>query len=246
MNLVQAKVAFLAERQQHTEPGAYVISLDLLCSYFAGLALADISPGQLRQFLSVWFLEETIAHSASPDQTDCFPDAQTMLACLIDFFTWAGEIPVKSSTAKEALPEPAGQIITEEHLAVLQSLQEALPRAIAITRSLSDSLAKRGGAFTFPEFLTSFEEGGQSAYDIGGASGETFAIEGYFKILNIDGTSVDAEESISERQISPILFPQETAALLDIGYIINLELVYLQGSWQIVNCGFAYPPDTEV
>lgn len=246
MNLVQAKVAFFAERHPPPEPYPCVTSLELLCNYFAALLLADISPEQLRQFLSVWFLEETIAHPTSSNQPASFPDAQTMLACLTDFFTWAGKQPVASPAIQEAHLEPVNPTITEKHLAVLQNLQKTLPRAIAITRSLSDFLAKRGGAFTFPEFLTSFEEGGQSAYDIGGASSETSAIEGYFKILSVDGPSVEAEETISERQISPILFPHETAALLDVGYIINLELIYLQDNWQIVNCGFAYPPDTEV
>jgi hypothetical protein len=250
MSLAQAKAAFLEQQQQRLEPGACVASLGLFCSHFAGLALTDITPVKLHQFLSAWFLEETIAHSTSFNQTDDFPDAQTMIACLTDFFTWASETPTDNSHTEDvpeaSLPQSSGEAIIREHLAVLQSLQQTLPRAIAITRMLSNALANRGGAITFPEFLTSFEEGGQSAYDIGGTSGEASAIEGYFQILRIDGTNVVAEELISEREIFPILFPQETAALLDIDYIINLELVYLQGIWQIVNCGFAYPPDTEM
>jgi hypothetical protein len=245
MSLNRAKAAFLDEQHPDRKPDARAISLELLCNSFADLDLKDFTSEQLRHFLSVWFLEETIVHSSSPDQTGHFPDAQTMLACLTDFFTWAGESAIDRSTV-DGSAGTEGEALNRERLAVLQSLHKTLPRAIALTRSLSDALAKRGGAFTFPEFLTSFEEGGQSAYDIGGAAGDTSTIEGYFYILGVDGINVEAEESISERQISPILFPQETIALLDVGYIINLELIYLQSSWQIVNCGFAYPPDTEI
>jgi hypothetical protein len=250
MKLAQAKAAFLEERQQHLELSASVASLEMFCSHFAGVAITDITPEKLRRFLSIWYLEEAVTHSTSSNQTGNFPNAQTMIACLTDFFTWADKTEADNFQAKalsqEVTPELSEEAIDRERLAVLQNLQDTLPRAIAITRSLSDSLANRGGAFTFPEFLTSFEEGGQSAYDISGISGEASAIEGYFQILSVDGINVEAEESISERHISPILFPQETAALLDIGYIINLEMIYLQGSWQIVNCGFAYPPNTEM
>jgi hypothetical protein len=250
MNLAQAKAAFLEERQQQIELSASVASLEIFCSHFASVAITDITPKKLRQFLSVWYLEEVITHSTSSNQTGNFPNAQTMIACLTDFFTWVDETEADNFQTKplsqEVTPESSEEAIARERLTVLQNLQDTLPRAIAITRSLSDSLANQGGAFTFPEFLTSFEEGGQSAYDIGGTSGEASAIEGYFQILRVDGTNVVAEESLSERQISPILFPQEAAALLDTGYIINLELVYHQGIWQIVNCGFAYPPNTEM
>lgn len=248
MNLAQAKAAFLDEQQQRPEAGDAAAPLKLLYDYFANLPLDDLTPASLRHFLAVHYLEEAIRHSHSAAPSTLFPDAQTMLASLTHFFAWLDEKRTDHTDdlRQAATPEPDGATSMQGHLAVLQSLQNSLPRAIAITRSLSDALAHHGGAFAFPEFLTSFEAGGQSEYDIGDAAGEASAIEGYFHILSLDGTTIEARESISERLVSPILFPEATAALLDTGYLINLELVSLEGNWQIVGCGFAYPPDTEL
>jgi hypothetical protein len=102
-----------------------------------------------------------------------------------------------------------------------------------------------GGAFSFPEFLTSFEEGGSSQYDID-VPGNVGAIDGYFRIIRVDGVLAEAEELISEERVWPIVFPFEVAALLDDGYIINMELVRKMEGWQIVGCGFTYPPGTEI
>src|SRR5205085_1541852 len=137
MNLAQAKVAFLEERQQHLESDASIASLEMLCSHFAGDALTDIFPEKLRQFLSLWYLEEAVTHSTSSNQTGNFPDAQTMIASLTDFFTWAHKIGVDNFQAKdlsqEVISESSEEAIARERLAVLQNLQETLPRAIAIT-----------------------------------------------------------------------------------------------------------------
>jgi hypothetical protein len=93
--------------------------------------------------------------------------------------------------------------------------------------------------------LTSFEEGGSSQYDID-VPGNVGAIDGYFRIIRVEGSSVEAEELISDERVWPIVFPSEVAALLDDGYIINLELVRKPEHWQIAGCGFAYPPGTEI
>jgi hypothetical protein len=250
MNLALAKAAFLEEQAERLHPGVAVASLELLYTYFSNLSLKELGPAKLRQFLSVWYLEEAVRRSASAVHTDNFPDAQTLLACLMEFFSWLAKAGTDNTNSVDysatAMPETGDETMAQEWLAVLQSLQETLPRAIAITGSLTDALANQGGAFAFPEFLTSFEEGGQSAYDIGDVSGEASAIEGYFQILGVDGPRVEAQELVSERMVSPILFPEETAALLDVDYLVNLELVLLQGKWQIVNCGFAYPPGADV
>jgi hypothetical protein len=71
-------------------------------------------------------------------------------------------------------------------------------------------------------------------------------MEGYFRILKIDGSLIEAEETITETRVYPIIFPQEVARLLEMGFVINLELARSKTGWQIVACGFVYPPGTEV
>jgi hypothetical protein len=252
MKLAQAKATFIEEQKQRdaNETSALVDSVELLYGYFSNISLDEITSARLREFLSRWYLEETITRSTSQNRSTNFPNTQTIIASLTEFFRWIEE-SVTNEGNNENLPEaltqqPLRNTSARERLAVIQSLQETLPRAIEITNTLSHHLANRGGAFAFPEFLTSFEEGGHSEYDIGDASSELSAIEGYFQILRVDGTKVSAEERISERQVSPIIFPEEVARLLRTDFIINLELVCFESCWQIVNCGFAYPPDTEI
>ncbi len=259
MKLDQAKAAFIEERKQRDETSAVIESnetsalidaLELLSGYFSDISLQEITPARLREFLSRWYLEEAIASATSQHPSTNFPKAETILASLSEFLRWIDETAPnnfeKERLTKAGKQKPSSSAIAQERFAVLKSLQQNLPRAIEITRALSHHLAHRGGAFSFPEFLTSFEEGGQSEYDIGSASNEISAIEGYFKILRIDGTKVEAEELITERQVWPIIFPEEVARLLNAHYIINLELVCYENNWQIVNCGFAYPPNTDI
>ena len=127
----------------------------------------------------------------------------------------------------------------------MDEMQQTLPRALEITEALSKWLAERGGAFSFPEYLTSFEEGGHSQYDID-AQNKVGALDGYFKITAADDSMVEAEELISGDRVSPIIFPPDIAALLGKGYIINLEVVRSTEGWVITGCGFAYPPGTAV
>jgi hypothetical protein len=128
---------------------------------------------------------------------------------------------------------------------VLTELSETLPRAIEVTLLLSNWVRHRRSAFTFPEFLTSFEEGGHSQYDID-IPGKVGALEGYFKITRAAGSSIEAEDVITEERVWPVSLPPEVAALLDRPYVINLELVRTQEGWDITDCGFAYPPGTEL
>lgn len=259
MKLAQAKTLFIEEHHQRQTNSALVAlkatsnlvaSLELLCGYFANPALDEITAAKLRDFLSPWYLEEAIAHSTSQTPSKNFPNAQTLIASLLEFFRWleqsATDDFIREKSSAAVAQERLRVGVAQERLAVLQGLQETLPRAIEITKTLSHHLASRGGAFAFPEFLTSFEEGGHSEYDIGDASSEVSALEGYFQILRVDGIKVFAEELITERPVSPIIFPEEVAHLLALDFIINLELVRLESHWQIVNCGFAYPPGTEI
>jgi hypothetical protein len=118
-----------------------------------------------------------------------------------------------------------------------------LPRAIEVFHRLSRNLA--GGAFGFAEFLTTFEEGGRARYDFD-LAGEVGAREGYFRVLKVEGCSIEAEEMITAARVSPVLFPEEVACLMEEGMVINLEIVRSKTGWQIIACGFVYPPGTEV
>ena len=223
----------------------------LLTNYFSpDTALTAITPSRLRDFLSRWYVEKAGASkpnasndalstvrripqsvSARPTEPDQVPAPQDLLDSVAEFFKWADH---QTGTDQAAQYSP-----------ILIELRRSLPRALQITNALTNALRQRGGAFNFPEFLTSFEEGGSSQYDID-VPGNLGAIDGYFRIFRVEGSSVEAEELISEERVWPILFPSDVAALLEDRYIINLELVRKPEGWQIVGCGFAYPPGTEI
>jgi hypothetical protein len=223
----------------------------LLTNYFSpDAALTEITPSSLRDFLSRWYVEKACAskpiasndaHStvrripqslnARPTEPDQVPEPKDLLDSLAEFFKWADQ--------------QAGTDQAAQYSPILIELRRSLPRALEITNALTSALRQRGGAFNFPEFLTSFEEGGSSQYDID-VPGNLGAIDGYFRIVRVEGSSVEAEELISEERVWPIVFPSEVAALLEDGYIINLELVRKPEGWQIAGCGFAYPPGTEI
>jgi hypothetical protein len=204
--------------------------------FSADEALADITRSSLRDFLSRWYLEKAHgsqqADSASAEQSGGSASASLdMLDSIEQFFSWTDN---QNSTDQSTELAP-----------VLNELRHSLPRALQITNLLSDAVRAHGGAFTFPEFLTSFEEGGSSQYDID-VPGSVGAIDGYFRIARIEGRMIEAEELISEERVWPIVFPQEVAEILDTGYILNLELVRKPAGWQITGCGFAFPPGTDI
>jgi hypothetical protein len=195
------------------------------------IALDEITPAGLRDFLARWYVEEASSTSqgtSDPDSTGRAIEPQSLCDSLAEFFRWA-----------------AGFEGAEKHLLVLAELKHSLPRALEVTASLSKRLSGRGGAFAFPEFLTSFEEGGHSSYDLGDA-GESGAVEGYFRITRVEGAMVEAEDMITGERVWPIIFPRDLAALLADDYVINLELVRGKDGWQIAACGFTYPPGTDV
>ena len=216
----------------------------LLANYFPpDTSLTAITPSSLRDFLSRWYVEKACASkpnasndahqsvNAQPTEPDQVPEPQGLLDSVAEFFKWADQ--------------QAGTDQATQYSPILIELSRSLPRALAITDALTSSLRQRGGAFNFPEFLTSFEEGGSSQYDID-VPGNLGAVDGYFRIVRVEGSSVEAEELISEERVWPIVFPSEVAAQLEDGYIINLELVRKPEGWQIAGCGFAYPPGTEI
>ncbi|HEX8090818.1 MAG TPA: hypothetical protein VF762_18305 [Blastocatellia bacterium] len=221
-----AQVEAFAESSPESHLQAHTLSqsLELLTTYFSGARpLEDVTPERLRDFLARWYVERTWASPA--------PEPKALVDSLADFFRWADEYS-EARIAGQCLP-------------ILVELEQSIPRALRLAEGLSKELRERGGAFSFPEFLTSFDEGGQSLYDLD-APGEAGAIEGYFRITRVEATLAEAEDIISEERIWPIIFPAGVACLIGIGMIVNLELLRTAGGWRIAACGFAYPPGTEV
>jgi hypothetical protein len=202
-------------------------SFALLTACFSpDLTLDEITPAGLRDFLARWYIEEASSTSI-PTPAGGAIEPEPLCDSLTEFFKWAG--------FRDA----------DEHLRIIAEMRRSLPRALEISASLSQRLSERGGAFAFPEFLTSFEEGGHSSYDLD-VAGEAGAIEGYFRITRVDGAMIEAEETITEERIWPIIFPHDLALRLMNDYIINLELVRSKDGWQIGACGFTYPPGTDI
>lgn len=221
-------------RQQRTGEASenfshsYGRSLDLFTVFFANdQSIDDITPSRLRDFLARWYVEQASAQQAEK----AIPPAQEMMRAMREFFSWA-EPYSKSDKARQCRE-------------VIAELERSVSRAVEIFITLSSYLSGRGGAFGFPEFLASFEDGGRAEYDID-TPGEAGAMEGYFRLIRIEGSLVEAEELIAEERVWPIFFPQEVARLIEPGYIINLETIRVSDGWRITSCGFAYPPGTEI
>lgn len=236
MKLAEATARFLDNPSRvspaHIGNVTHAQALFSLTSYFSSdTKLTDITSSGMRDFLSRWYVEiSPVSKSIDLKSVDLVPEPLDMLASLEEFFAWVDQQTVSNQAT--------------EILSILNELRQSLPRAVEINRALTNALRELGGSFSFPEFLTSFEEGGSSQYDID-VPGNIGAVDGYFRIVRVEGLSVEAEELISEERIWPIAFPREVATLLEPGYIINLELVRKAGGWEIAECGFAYPPGTK-
>ena len=202
--------------------------------YFGpSLPLTELTSTGLRDFLSRWIIEN--AGPRTGDGNGTIPqitaaDAAGIIEAFAVFFDWT----------EQNAPFPAVSACR----ALLVQLQDSVPKALQIAWLLSDHLRRGGGAFTFPEFLTSFEDGGRAEFDFD-APGEAGCLEGYFRILSVEGTAIEAEELITETRVWPVAFPANVAALLWPGLIINLELLRTSEGWQITACGLAYPPETD-
>jgi hypothetical protein len=226
MNLVEAIDGFCRETRP-ASPHAH--SIELFRDYLSadpGALLSRPLTATLRDFLSRWYVEATASkHPPLPD---------AVLESLTIFLSW---LDARDQTTLEAECSP-----------LVHELSVSLPRALEITAALSKHLTERGGAFSFPEFLTTFAEGGQSSYDIAVAGeGEgPGAVEGYFRVLRVEGSSVEVQELISEERYSPVICPDDVAQLIEPFYIVNLEIVRVEEGWQIAACGYAYPPGTEI
>lgn len=229
MTLAEASAEFLEEKKPaRSHPSTDEHTLEVLSRFFSPAAeLRDITPTRVREFLSRWYIDEAVASrcSLSPD------DASKVVDSISEFFAWADQ---------------RGEINSGSGLfQILAELRQTLPRALEVMRDLSIWMRERRGAFGFPEFLTSFEQGGRSEYDID-TPGDSGTLEGYFRIVRVDGSRVEAEELISERVVSPIEVPSAIASKLDNEYIINLELTRTSSGWEISDCGITYPPGTDI
>ena len=214
MTLQEATSAFL-DRMRRDHPHPRVEPIELFDEYLRGAGLISseqLTASTLRDFLARWYVEMASAPTADRK----VPAPQVLLGSIGEFLKWADE---------KAVLRIAG-----EHAAVLSELQESLPRALEINSALAEVSGGRGGAFGFPEFLTSFDEGGHSEYDIG-EPGEVRAIEGYFLVERVEQDRVEALEIVSDRRVGPIIFPEEIARLIGAGFIINLEIVRAGDFW---------------
>lgn len=195
------------------------------CKQSAINRLDDLSAERLRDFLARSYIEQASALGSA------LPRPAELLDALASFIGWADK-HVRPGIETECLP-------------VITGIAEELPRALDIFSAMSESLAGRGGAFTFSEFLTTFEGGGQGLYDVD-VPGEAGAREGYFRVMRVEGVYAEVEDLITEDRIWPIILPDDVAGRLVAGYVINLELALGADGWHIVGCGFVYPPDADL
>lgn len=221
MTIREASACFLELQKPKNSPSniTHAQTLQFLTTYMPDSELGELTPARLRDFIARWYVEET-THQ---------PEPLLMLDSLRVFVGW--------------LDTRTPGVIDQGCHSVISELEETLPRALEITRELSSRLKARG-AFGFPEFLASFEEGGRSQYDVDSA-GEVSALEGFFRISRVEEATVEAEELISGQRVGPVILPTELAAVIETGYVINLELVRGGDGWHIAACGFAYPPGTQ-
>ena len=251
MTLGEASERFLADiskgqSDDHVWSSVEKDALALVIEYFsADKTITDISPAALRDFLARWYVEKASMPGRSnleASQTSQESDALRVASITVPK---PSELLLSLSRLFEWMDQQTGSDLAQRFAPVLDELSRSLPRAVEITQLLSTWLQERGGAFGFPEFLTSFEEGGRSEYDID-TPGSPGAMDGYFRILRVEGTSVETEELISGERVWPVVFPPSVAAQLEKQFLINLELVRGPAGWEIAGCGFAYPPGTDL
>ncbi|HMG35334.1 MAG TPA: hypothetical protein VKM94_15450 [Blastocatellia bacterium] len=134
----------------------------------------------------------------------------------------------------------------------LEGLEKALdevcatiPRAVEIAALLNEVSSARRGGFGFPEFLTSFEDGGRSSYDLD-APGKSGTRGGYFRVKSATGLETVLEHSASGELVAPVELPFEIATLISEGFILDLELLFKDGRWVVYDNGIVYPPSVQV
>lgn len=238
MTLSEAAEVFIEQTKREANSGnrsinigLRIYALELLktyCSANSVKSLDDLTHEYVRDFMARWWVEESgtirekIIQPSDPSQNKA-SDVLGLLDAVSDFFIW--------------LDERGGARSITKRLAIIDELKQSLPLAFEIKESIQFHFTERAGPFGFPEFLTSFEEGGHSSTD---------ALEGFFRVSRIDGLLIEAEELISETRVWPIFLPEETALLIRPGYILGLEIIRVENAWEIASSSFVYPPGTSV
>jgi hypothetical protein len=195
----------------------------------------DLTPERLRDFLSHWYIERTRGRLESRGGGD--PESARWMGPLVTyllddlegFLDWCATI--------------LGEHLSSQCRSVIEDARRTLPRALQLGEKLVEAIHKRG-PFDFPGLLSTFEEGGRGEYDLDDASNESRSklLEGYFRIVRIEGNMVQAEDLLTEELVERIVFPPTVSPLLDTDYVVELEMIRRDQQWQIVACGFAYPP----
>ena len=223
MNISAAIAEFLSQSETEQHPLTLLIEFLPPDSDFSSL-----TPERLRAFLSPWSIDHGLTPSTRGSAGSLQSDYEKLFESLAAFLGWAA--------ATSGVDEAAG-------LSVIEELRAGLPQALEITSRLAKWQEERRGAFGFPEFLTSFEDGGRSAYDLDDA-GEVAAVDNVFRLTRVAGREVEVEDLVTGHRIWPVLFPASVAEVLAEGFLLNLELVRRGGSWEISAAGQAYPPGT--
>jgi hypothetical protein len=187
------------------------------------------SPQDLRYFLGNWYLARCVGVTFGEKA----PAPAAMLDAVAAFIEFA-------TLRRDLKGENAAPL-----LAVVSEFSITLPSAIDMSGRLIDYVSDKRGPFAFPEFLTTFEEGGRSEYDVD-TTGRPASLEGYFTILRIDGVNMEAEENITEKIVWPIVIPEPLAGCFKPGFMVNLELVRRSEGWVISGCGLVHPPGVPV
>jgi hypothetical protein len=174
MTVAEAIKSFAEDlRQKSTiQPGDHLgvetSALLLFQAYFSPDAdLIEITASRIRDFAARWYVEEASTlifedqqgeqvedsalnlriDKARSHQAADIPDPAELLNELASFFTW--------------MEQRSGPGEAARCLSIVNELRATLSRALEINLSLSTSIRETQGAFNFPEFLTSFEEGGE-------------------------------------------------------------------------------------
>src|ERR1044071_435370 len=180
MTLAEATSQFVeAPRDTSLSARSSQAALRLLSGYFRkNTPITDLTLPGIREFLTRWYVDEAASptNEVNPPH-ELVPTPDELIDTLVQFFSW---LDVKHGTD-----------YSTRFSEILAKIRTSLPKAIRLTRVLAETFRQRKGAFSFPEFLTSFAEGGRSEYDIDVAGGTT-ALDGYFRVAKVDGSSVEA------------------------------------------------------
>jgi hypothetical protein len=238
MTVADAITVFIRESRTNSSDNSQLWTIEKYLPITTDLS--DISPALLKNTIGRWAVERPETGNrpglqSGQHASSHAPATTSSIDLALRFFSWCeGD-------------ESSG--ITEAHLSELRDLQTTITVAQTISSALALWLRGKRGAFGFSEFLTSFEDGGHSEYDLQtitrDPSEKESAIESYFKVLRVDGTVAEVEDVISGMPVGPVEFPEAISDQIAAGYTLNLELIRDNDRWQIVDAGLVYPPGVD-